>query len=211
MIKRNKHTILYISFFISTLFLCLVLTRSELVYTIIDWGKENEKTYLLILILVKILGIVWPPLPGGLITLGSIPVIGWEYSFFADTIGSILGSSISYVLGRIYGYRILDKIFDANTIAYIKKIKLKSKRELEAVIMTRFAFNFLSEFVSYLSGIIKIKFSNFITGVIFSSVLSFPAFYFANNIFSGKNVLSSLLFLIVFVFIIYKFKGRYFE
>src|SRR3989337_132416 len=76
------------------------------------WVQQNLLLYFLFLLFIKILGILWPPLPGGLFTLGSIPAIGWELAYIADLVGSVIGSSGAFFMGRRYGPKLLRKFFD---------------------------------------------------------------------------------------------------
>ncbi|MBI5358232.1 hypothetical protein HZB69_01210 [Candidatus Amesbacteria bacterium] len=87
--------------------------------------------------ILKVLGIVWPPLPGGILTLDAIPFIGWFPAYLVDFFGSTVGSSVAFLIGRKYGYPFLQKLFDESTIDKIKHLKIKPHREIEAVTALR--------------------------------------------------------------------------
>ena len=91
------------------------------------WVKSNLILYYIFVIFSKALAIIWPPLPGNIFTLTSIPFWGWFTAYTADFVGSILGSSIAFYLGKKYGYKFINKIFSTDMESKIKGIKVKHK------------------------------------------------------------------------------------
>lgn len=101
------------------------------------WAQRNYWLFITVLFLAKVAAMVYPPLPGGLFTLGAIPVIGWVGAYVVDLLGSMVGSTVAYVIGRKYGYALLEKLFDEESLKRLQKIKVKNGRELESVFMLR--------------------------------------------------------------------------
>ncbi|HEY4518073.1 MAG TPA: VTT domain-containing protein, partial [Candidatus Paceibacterota bacterium] len=167
--------------------------------------------YFLVMVFFKALAIVWPPLPGGLFTFGSIVVIGWQYAFLGQVVGGLLGGSVAYFLGRKYGFSMLAMFFDESVIERIKKIKIYKHREFEALFFLRIFTTTISEAISYGSGLIGIGYRNFFFATLCGFVFELPIFYLAQSILQGQNLwLSGALFLVAGL-LFYKLKGRYFE
>lgn len=177
-----------------------------------DWSQQNFKTYFTVLVSLKAIGLVWPPLPGGVLTIGSIPVLGWLNAYLADLLGSIFGASAAYFIARRWGYQFIKKIFDEATIERIKKIKIKKHREIEAIFFLRIFGGTIVEAVCYGAGLLNIKYLNFAIGTIASHVvLGVPFYYFTNNIFEGKNFIFNLIIVAIFIPWALVAKKRYLE
>ena len=211
-IKKYSNLFVLILLYGSTLAGYLWFINQPFFQGVIDWAQQNFALYFVVLVLVKIASIIWPPLPGGLLTLGSIPVIGWFPAFLAEALGAIGGATIAYFLGRKYGYRFLQKIFSEGAIVRIQRIKIKKEKELEAVFFLRiFTGALFSEAISYGSGVIGIKYRNFFFATLFTVVLALPMFYFLNEIFVGRNIVIYVPIVLLFAFVFWRMRGRYFE
>jgi len=177
------------------------------------WVQGNLLLFSLFLFGIKVIGIVWPPLPGGLFVLGSVPLIGWINAYLLDFGGTLLGSSIAYILARKYGMSLVQRIVSTELTKKIEKIKVRKERELETVFLARVLGGaVLVEIVAYASGLFRIGYRNFLLGTIASHfLLGIPAYYFFENIFEGKNILISIVSIVALIFLFTKFKGRYLE
>ncbi|OGZ58391.1 MAG: hypothetical protein A3B96_00215 [Candidatus Spechtbacteria bacterium RIFCSPHIGHO2_02_FULL_43_15b] len=196
---------------VATLAVYIWAIRQDFFQDFIVWSQQNFTLYFCILVLIKFIGIVWPPIPGGILTLGSIPVIGWFNAYLADIIGGISGACAAYFLGKRYGYAILRKLFDEPVINRISSIKISKKKEIEAIFILRLFTGSISEAVSYGCGLMKISFRNFAIGTFAASVFLIPIFYIAEDLLSGKRILLHISTIIIVGFIFYKLRGRYFE
>lgn len=79
----------------------------------IAWVAQTHLLLMfVILVLIKILGLVWPPLPGGIFTITAIPFIGWPLAYFSDLLGTIIGAALCYVIAKRWGSSLLSKLFD---------------------------------------------------------------------------------------------------
>lgn len=195
----------------ATILAYLWFAKSSYFIVFTNWAQQNFIILFLILILIKIIGIIWPPLPGGVFTIGAIPVMGWFNAYLADLLGIIIGSGLAYFLGKKYGYALLNKIFDASVITKIKNINIEPKREIESIFLLRlFGGGVLIEIVSYAAGLFRISFRNFLLGSLFSHLaIALPFFYFAGNLFSGKNLIVNIILGVIIVGIFIKFRRRY--
>lgn len=211
--KNQKNILMLFAFIgiIVPLYLWFVKTPQFEEFTL--WSQQNFYLFFILLTLIKVIGIVFPPLPGGLLTLGAIPVIGWGHAYLADLLGLTLGSSIAYVIGKKYGFDLLYKLFDESTIAKVRKIKVIEKREIETVFVLRaFLGSAITEIVCYAAGILKIRYRNFLIGSTMSHVvMGVPLYYFANSLFTKKQVIINFILAAIIIPLLWKFRRRYFE
>src|SRR3990170_6609663 len=171
MLKKIKlrNTLIFIFVFLFSVFLYIAFLKSPYFSFMEGWISKNRLKYIFFLLIFKIISVLWPPLTGGVATLGSIPFLGWKLAYFVDFLGSMIGGVITYHLGKKYGYAILSKFFNEDVIEKIKKIKVKKKREIEAVFVYRILFGTtILEAIYYGAGVLNIRFSNFMLGAAFS-------------------------------------------
>lgn len=215
-LKQHKNTIVF--FLVLGIFILLYLWFYNSAYFryIQNWASENIFLFLIFLVIVKVISIVWPPMPGGLFTLGAVPIVGWLPAYISDFIGSMLGSSIAFYLGKEYGFKFLSKFFDENVIKNLKKIKVKKKREIEMVIVLRILTgSIFLEAICYSAGLIGIRYKNFLIGSIASHmIVGIPVYALTENVIESLktgNLILSLISLSIILVILYKIRGRYLE
>jgi len=183
-------------------------------FVVVDaWIKTNMVLYVSALFIYKSIGVLFPPIPAGVVTMASIPFLGWFVAYMVDMAGSIFGGMFAYWLGKKYGRKILKKIFSDSIVNKIVKTKVKKGKEIEAVFMFRVLLgSTILEAVYYGAGFLKIPFGKFLIGASLSHIaVGVPSFILANNIFSGKNlILTGILSVLALIFVL-KTKGRYFE
>ena len=213
LIKQYKTLIILIFGIILVLIPYLLFLQTPQYEEFKMWSQQNVILLCFILIAIKITGIIFPPIPGGLIILGMVPIIGWFGAYLLDLTGTLIGSSVAFFLGKKYGNKLLIKLFDKIMVERIYDIKIKKNREIESVFVLRFLFgSTLTEIICYAAGILKISYKNFVIGSIASHFfISLPAYYFANNLILGKNLwINGIIVLIAFP-ILWKVRGRYLE
>lgn len=211
--KSYLYSFLFVFLFLVTFAVFYWFIKSPYFSPLQIWVSANKFAYILILYFVKTIGILWPPIPAGLFTMASIPLIGWQAAYLVDLGGSISGGSIAYYLGKKYGIKFLNKIFDASVLKKIKSAKIKKGKEIEAVFVYRVLLGTtILEAIYYGAGFLKINFRKFLIGAILSHIVTgIPGFILAQNVFGGNNILITIISIIVSIFIVYKTKTRYFE
>ena len=95
-IAKHKNLILLILFAAISLAAYVWFIHQPVFEEVIGWAQKNFLLYFGILVFAKVISIIWPPLPGGLLALGSVPIIGWFASFLAEVLGSAIGASVAY-------------------------------------------------------------------------------------------------------------------
>lgn len=190
-----------------------IASKSDIVIGLTSLVQEYLLWYLLALLSLKSLSIVYPPLPGMVFTVTSIPLIGWQLAYLIDILGSALGTTIAFFLGQKYGYTILKKVIGKEIANKVVSTKLKQNNQVEAAFFLRFAAGgILSDGLAWGASLIGFKYASFIVGYIASHLMTtLPIFYFiATSISFNSWIIVSLSTIIAWL-IIYKFKGKYFE
>ena len=211
-LKSHKQIILLVGASVITLLFYLWFAHSQYFEGFKTWSQSNIILYVSVLLLIKIIGIIWPPIPGGIFTLASVPILGWKLAFAVDYCGSLIGSSAAFFVARRWGWDFIDKIFDSDTLEKIKKIKIKKNKEIESIFLMRVFGGTIIEAVCYGAGILGVGYKNyFIATALSHPPLGIPLFYLAHSILNGKGAFLSILFLCIAFAIFYKLKHRYFE
>lgn len=212
-IKGKKHLILLAAAFLVTVLAYLWFSKTPAFIEFSNWSRQNLILFSITLFLIKVLGIVWPPIPGGILTLGAIPIVGWPLAYLIDLAGSVVGCSIAFYLGKRYGLKFLNKIFDQSSLEKIKKLNIRKDREIEAVAVLRILTgSTISEAVCYGAGLLGVKYQNFFIGSTAVHLLfGIPSYYFAGNLFEGKNFIVNGIIVLISIPIILKLRKRYLE
>lgn len=214
MLLKKKRNLIFISLVWILSILGYVWLIKQPFSQAISWFAQTHKLLLFIaLVLIKITGLVWPPLPGGVFNLAVIPFLGWQLAYLSDLSGTIIGALIDYYLAKKWGYKLLDKIFNENTVNKIKRLKVKTSRQTEfSFMMTLSSRLLLTEISYYAAGLLKVNFWKFLAGAIGSHLLlGIPGYYFAGVLFQANKIYLGVLGWIVLVPLWIKIKNRYFE
>jgi uncharacterized membrane protein YdjX (TVP38/TMEM64 family) len=185
--------------------------RTEHFHDLLAWSASNILLLCFFLILIKIIGILWPPIPGIVFTVAAIPVIGWAPAFGVDLIGALIGTCFAFGLSRRYGPKVILKLFGEGGLKQVQRFKFKPEKELEAVIVTRAFTSAVSELVSYGAGLTTIRFRNFFLGTLISYlVIGMPMFYLLGFVFKQESLFAGIIPLLAGMSIIYSLRRRYF-
>jgi uncharacterized membrane protein YdjX (TVP38/TMEM64 family) len=210
--KNYYHVFTVLLMFVITVFAYSYFSETRYFAQLQLWAQSNFWRFFTILILIKTVGIVWPPLPGVVISLGAIPIVGWFPAFAADAIGWYIGATIAFLLSRRYGLRTVKFFFGEMGVERVKKFKVNPNRELEVLIIMKCLGGSIGEFINYAAGLTTIKFWNFtISNFVASLIIGLPLFYsFHFALKSGNNLFFALIPLVIGVIFFYVFRKRYF-
>lgn len=197
--EKVKFVTIVLILFLGTIFLTKILNGVSRIESLQLFVSKHNYIFVISLFIIKILGIVWPPIPGGIFTVAAIPLIGWELAFFVDFVGNAIGISISFYLGRKYGDKILKKLFPQKVINFIKRVKLDERKQTEGIFFVSLATGFfMVEVTSYGFGYLKAKYISFLKGSLAASLIrGLPAYYLLGNLIFGKDILLNLVLLLL--------------
>ena len=175
--------------------------------------EANILFYLPLTLITKIMGVIYPPFPGTLMTFSAVPLIGWETAYFIDILGSFIGASTSFFLGKKYGYKLMLIFLGDRLVDKIKKIRLKKHNQIEASIILRFAsIGILSDGIVWGASTWGFRYATFIIGYMIAHlVTTLPLFILLGVSVSFSSWVVTIVIGIIAWGLLYQLKGRYFE
>ncbi|MEK7185948.1 MAG: hypothetical protein AAB675_01125, partial [Patescibacteria group bacterium] len=97
--KRNLLILFFISIIALLLFTIFIISRN-FSQDLISIFKENPFIGPVLLVLWRILGIIVPAIPAGIVSFAAVPIFGWFATYIYTLTGIMLGTSISFFLAR---------------------------------------------------------------------------------------------------------------
>lgn len=160
-----------------------------------------------LLIVWRILSIVIPPIPGGIVSIALIPVVGWFWSYTYGLIGVIIGTSLAFFIARKYREPVVKKFFPLQQL-HKWEGKLSRKTEFMAFLGLRLTTGPLLDFMSYVAGLSKISYNKFILATVLSELPQAFIYFLGGEAyerFAEKSIylgIGSILLLIVAISVI---------
>lgn len=115
----------------------------------------------IIFIILQIVQVVLPIIPGGASCLAGVLLFGSIYGFLYNYIGMIIGSTIVFLLARKYGIRFVKKICDEEKVdkyvGYIRKKKFE-----KIFIICILLPGFPDDLLCYVAGVSKLTLKRFL-------------------------------------------------
>ncbi len=138
-----------------------------------EWG-------LLLIILLRLISIIIPILPGTYCLLISGYLFGLVNGLLISCISDLIACSLSFNLSRTYGRKIIQKIMSKK---YMYKFESLSQKYLERnfFLLTGFLMTGWFDFVSYGVGLTKLKWKTFLGALLLSVFLSDLPFVATGN------------------------------
>ena len=169
--------------------------------------------YVLVVFFLKSISIVYPPLPGSLFTVASIPFVGWQVAYAIDFVGSVFGALVSFLLGKKYGEKLLRLMLGDYIAQKVLAIKLKEKNQVESAVVLKIASGgVLSDGLAWGASLIGFKLQPFLLGYAISHVaVTLPIFYLLGASVEIQSGLIVGVLMLAASGLIFYFKGRYFE
>ena len=220
MLNKLLHTLREYKYTILLLCVMLLFYGGSIAFGYSEWYssfelflQENIVWAALIMILVKTIGVVWPPLSPGILMFVLIPTVGWFNAFVIDWIGEMVGSVIAYWLAVRYGESFVNRVVGKRAMDTIRSIKITPGKEFEFLFIMRFIGWTLFDFICYAAGLLKVGFKPFMLSAILSYTISgLIVFKFADLFLSGGIVNYLLVSLLVLcAYIVYRHKDRYLQ
>lgn len=122
-------------------------------------------------ILLQIIQVIIPIIPGGISSLTGVLAFGPILGFIYNYIGLIIGSTIAYYLAKKYGLKIIKKLFKEKTInKYQKYIK---ENYFYRIFVIGIFFPILpDDLLCYIAGLSQITFKRFIAIILLGKPIS---------------------------------------
>lgn len=166
-----------------------------------------------LIVIAKAMSIVYPPLPGIILTVAMIPILGWQKAYIVELTGSLIGVTVAYGLGDKYGEELIKLIAGKGLFKKIKAVKLKSGNQFEAAFVLRTASGgVLSDVLAWGASLIGLRYWPYLLGHLANHLLAtLPIFLLLGFSIKLQSWLIAVPVMILAWWLIWKFKGRYFE
>lgn len=212
-VKINKQVFIFAFFYALFFFGYLFFSKTQAFQGFVSFAQGNIVIFFVFLVVVKFIGIIYPPFAGGILTLGAVPIIGWKLAFLADFVGGFPAGIINYFIGRKFGLRVVRRIFGQDPAKYLDKLEIREGREIEGLILSRLVFGTISvEVVQYLAGILRINFWKFlVSALVYEALFRVPFFWLFYEIIVQKGYIMGIIVILVGLPILYKYRRRYLE
>ena len=178
--------------------------------SITAFSKENPLMAPLAIIISRILGMVIPPIPGGLVSFALIPVIGWFWAYIYGVIGTTVGAVIAFLLARKFREPLVARFVPLQQM-HVWEAKLTHKKKFWAFLLIRMTTGPLMDFVSYIAGLTKISFLTFLVTTLIAEIPTVVVYYIGGKTyekFSESNNYAGIGFLLLLGVLFYFFKDH---
>lgn len=152
-------------------------------------------------ILIQIAQVVFVPIPAAIITLAGAAIWGPLVGGILDSIGVLLGSYLSFIIGKIFGFRVVAYVAGKdNALKYAKIINDRGKFFLIYAFLLPF---FPDDILCLIAGMTTMKFSTFflIAGITRPIGVMCMSYFGSGSVipFSGWGIFAWIIILIVSV------------
>ena len=164
----------------------------------------------ILLILWRIVGIIFPAIPAGVISFAAVPIFGWFHTYLYTVTGIMIGTSISFFLARKFREPLIGKFVPLKRIHALEN-RLTDRQEFWAIVGIRLFTVPVMDFSSYAAGLTRISFPRFFLATFLASLPDIAIFYFGEKFyktFFGRSVIvavAALFFIGAGYFIVKRF------
>lgn len=171
-------TILLVAFIIYAVKMNLLTSPETLVNKIKSYGLIGP----IIFLLIQIIQVIFPVIPGGASCLAGTLAFGPIEGFIYNYVGLTLGSIVAYLLSRNFGLPLIKKLFKKETIdKYLKYIKTEKFEKI--FFWGIFLPGAPDDLLCYISGISELTFRKFITIILIGKPLTLIFYSLFVNLF----------------------------
>ena len=164
----------------------------------------------LLLILWRIIGIIFPAIPAGVVSFAVVPIFGWLRTYLYTVTGIMIGTSISFFLARKFREPLVERFVPLKKLHKLEG-ELSEKQKFMAIVLIRLFTVPVMDFSSYAAGLTRISFPKFFLATLIASLPDIAIFYFGEQLYKtvfGKSVIiavGALFFLGAGYFIVKRF------
>ncbi|MBA3723893.1 MAG: TVP38/TMEM64 family protein [Candidatus Levybacteria bacterium] len=194
---------------LSLLFVIFLLPQYQ--EQIIKFSVDNPVLAPGILVLWRLIGVVIPPIPAGILAFTLIPIFGWFWVFLYSTIGLLSGAVIAFLLARKFREPLVKRFVPLQELNKWEG-KLSDSNELWGFILIRMTTGPVMDFISYLAGLTKLSFGKFFFATLLSLIPSAIGYYVGetayNKISTSESPFIVVGFLLGLGLLYFFYKGK---
>lgn len=198
---RKKHVFitLAVALLLFSLVIVVVLLRPSNIDAGIEFAGKHTVIGPLALIVWRILGIIFPALPAGVISFATVPIFGWLHTYIYTLAGIFIGTSLAFFLARTFRERLVQRFVPLKKIHKLEN-EMSKKKEFLAIVAIRLFTVPVMDFSSYIAGLTKISYKKFILATLVASIPDIFIFYIGEEAYKkifGKSLFVGVTILLV--------------
>src|SRR3989344_6182624 len=198
-----------------SILIILILILIGIYFVFGDWSEKVIFTISshifvgpLLLILWRIIGIIFPAIPSGVVSFAVVPIFGWFKTYIYTVTGILIGTSISFFLARKFGEPLAERFVPIKKLHRLED-KLTEKQKFLGIVALRLFTVPVMDFSSYAAGLTRISFPKFFLATLIASLPDIAIFYFGEKLYEtifGRSVIIAVgaLFFIGMGYVILK-------
>lgn len=208
--KKRQSFILGASILFFLLISIIYIASNSYVDDLIKIINDNPLIGPVLLIAWRVIGIIVPAIPAGVVSFAVVPVFGWFKTYLYTLSGILIGTSISFFLARRFKEPLVTKFVPLKKLHKLED-KLSERKRFAAIFVIRLFTVPVMDFSSYAAGLTRISFPKFFLATLISSLPDIAIFYFGEQLFKtffGKSVIAAvaaLFFLSTGYFVVKRF------
>lgn len=216
---RKKHiAISAIGIFgLIVLLLILILFNPYRLDSTLEFTREHLYIGAILLVLLRIIGMIIPMIPGGIVSFAVVPIFGWFATYVYTALGIFIGTSIAFWLARIYREPLVTRFVSLKRIHELEK-QISGKKQFIAIFAFRLFTVPVVDISSYIVGLTKVSYKKFALATFLATVPETLIFYFGEEFYKrlfGKSLFIGVIAMLIIgsiYFIIkrhrFKLKGK---
>jgi|SRR3990167_3534434 len=181
-----------------SILIILILILIGIYFVFGDWSEKVIFTISshifvgpLLLILWRIIGIIFPAIPAGVVSFAVVPIFGWFKTYIYTVTGILIGTSISFFLARKFGEPLAERFVPIKKLHRLED-KLTEKQKFLGIVALRLFTVPVMDFSSYAAGLTRISFPKFFLATLIASLPDIAIFYFGEKLYEtifGRSVI----------------------
>lgn len=152
-----------------------------------------------IFVIVRIIPIVFAPVPGLVLDFIGIAVFGWFYGFILAEIAVLIGTTIAFYIGRVFREPVVRRFTSLEKV-YKWESKYSENQQFWGLVFMRALTSPVFDYLSYAAGLTNISFRKYILiTFVASTPLAFSFYYFGSASIERGIGIAIAFFVIVFL------------
>lgn len=195
------------------LLIVLILFNPYRLDSTLNFTSEHIYIGAILLVLLRIVGMIIPMIPAGIVSFAVVPIFGWFATYVYTTTGIFIGTSIAFFLARIYRKPLLARFLSLKRINEVEK-QLSGKKEFIALVAFRLFTVPVVDISSYVAGFTKISYKKFALATFLATLPLNLTYYFGETFYKvifGKNIFIGIIAILILgsiYFIIKRYRFR---
>ncbi len=167
----------------------------------------------ILLVLLRVVGMIMPMIPGGIVSFALIPIFGWFPTYIYTALGIFIGTSIAFLLARTYKKPLLARFVSLKKIEETEK-QLSGKKGFLALVAFRLFTVPVVDISSYVAGFTKISYKKFALASFLATLPLNLTYYFGEAFYKvifGQSIFIGIIIILIigsiyFIIKRYRFK-----